>query len=79
VALGNLGNAYAEANDPGRALEYYKLALIVYHELGDLLNEQTTLSNMSFVFNEMGDRDQAYVYAEAAMKVGEQIEDSASE
>lgn len=71
--LGNIGLAYADLGQTRRALEFYKKSIAIERKIGKLHGEGYSLLHASVALDELGDRTQAVVYAEAALKIFEQI------
>jgi len=71
TALGNLGISYLDG-DPAYALGFFELSLAAFQELGDTLNESTTLSNMSFGWVKLEDDERASHYAQLSLAAREQ-------
>jgi len=50
--LGNLGNAYADLGEVGRAVEYYEQALAIAREIGDRRGEGNHSWNLGLLYEE---------------------------
>jgi tetratricopeptide (TPR) repeat protein len=74
-ALGNLGNAYADLGETGRAIQFFEQRLTIAREIGDRRGEGAALWNMSLALDQLGERTQAIHHAEQALTIYEQIED----
>lgn len=72
--MGNLGVAYAVLGEPRRAIEFYEQALVIDHEIGDRRGEGNALWNMSLALDELGERNEAILRAEAAFEIYEAVE-----
>jgi len=73
-ALGGLGNAYDDLGETRRAIEFHGQWLAIVREIGDRRSEGMALWNMSLTLDKLGERDKAILYAEAALKIKEQME-----
>jgi tetratricopeptide (TPR) repeat protein len=62
-----------------RAVEYYEQALGIDRETGDRQGEGIALSNASAALDQLGERAQAIVHAQAALKIYIEIEDPNAE
>jgi len=77
-AVGDLGNVYARASKFRRAVECYERQLAIARGVGDRRGEATAIWNTGWSLNQLGDRARAISYAEEALKIYEEIEDSNS-
>ena len=75
-ALGNLGNDYFALNKLREAIEFYIQALMINRLLQDENGEASTLWAYALALLRMGDRAQAIIHAEEALKIYESIESS---
>jgi tetratricopeptide (TPR) repeat protein len=77
--LGNLGSAYSDLGEPGRAIELYNQQLVIAREIGDRRGEGNALFNTSLRLDQLGDRPHAIANAKAALKIRVEIEDPNAE
>ncbi len=75
ATLCNLGNLYSQSGNRQQAIECYTQALTIIRESGHKMVEGTLLWNLADEYHKIGDRDKAIAYAEASLKIKEQIED----
>ncbi len=79
TALGNLGNAYAELGETGRAIEYHKQALKIVRETGDRRVEGGVLGNLGNAYAALGETRRAIEYYEQHLKIAREIGDRRGE
>ena len=72
-----IGIFYEVYNELGHGFleSVYEQALAIDREIGDRRGEGADLWNMSLALDKLGQRREAIEYAEAALKIKEQIED----
>ena len=59
IALGNLGIAYGNLNEPRKAVEFFEQQLVIVRELNDLKGEGDALGNLGTVYVDLGESDRA--------------------
>ncbi len=62
IALGNLGNAYADLSEPARALRVYEDQLAIVRIIGDRRGEANALGNLGLVAIDLSDHARAVEY-----------------
>lgn len=80
-ALNLMGSAYTALNEPLKAIESYEQSIAIARETNDRWGEGNALWNMSLALDTLGEgeHERAVEYAEAALKVKEEIGDSCAE
>ncbi|HVM91880.1 MAG TPA: tetratricopeptide repeat protein [Terriglobales bacterium] len=79
VALGNLGIACYRLGQHRQAIENFGRQLEIARSANDRHGEGNALWNMSLALDELGDREKAIDYAEAALRIREDIADPNAE
>ena len=74
-ALLKLGNVYAGLEETHIAIKFYERVLRIASDIGDRKGEGNALWKISLSLKKLGDRAQSFVYANAALKIFEEIED----
>ncbi|MEW6737726.1 MAG: tetratricopeptide repeat protein, partial [Acidobacteriota bacterium] len=77
--LSNLGNAYYYGGNIKKAIDLFEQNWIIARELNDRQGAGNALFNMSLALNDIGQCEQAISYAEVALNLFQQIEDSYAE
>jgi tetratricopeptide (TPR) repeat protein len=73
-ALGNLGIAYADLGETGRAIEYYEHRLLIAREVGDRGGEGQALGNLGNAYADLGETRRGIKFLRAALEICEAIE-----
>lgn len=71
--LHNLGWEYHQLKETVRARDYFTQSLNLYHDIGNLRGEASTLFGLALVENEAGDLAAARTHIEAALAIAEQL------
>ncbi|CAG1015709.1 partial Response regulator protein VraR, partial [Anaerolineae bacterium] len=71
--LAGLGTVHLYQYHPVEAEAFYKQALCIYQQLGELRGEGEMLSSLSIIFREWGDYDRARTCCERALWIDSQI------
>lgn len=75
IALGNLGIAHYRLGQHARALELYGQQLEIARNIRHRQSEGNALWNISLALDEIGERGKAVEYAEAALRIRQEIGD----
>jgi tetratricopeptide (TPR) repeat protein len=67
--LGNLGLAYSDMDETGKAIEYYEQALKIAREIGDQRAEGNHLGNFGLAYFDLSEIGKAIEYFEQAVKI----------
>jgi tetratricopeptide (TPR) repeat protein len=78
-ALGNLGNAYADLGNLGRALELYKQHLAIARGTGHRQGESNALGNLGITYGSLDDPRRAIALFEEALAITREIGDRRGE
>jgi tetratricopeptide (TPR) repeat protein len=73
TTLGNLGLAYVALGETLRAIDFFEQCLVIARETGDRSDEAAALWNKALVLDQLENRAEAMVHAEAALCIYEQI------
>ena len=73
VALGNLGNAYANLGQIRRAIEFYEQSLVIDREIGDRRGEGANLGNLGVAYKNLGEAQRAIQFFEQALQIDREI------
>jgi len=73
--LNKLGIAYRDWGKLRRAIKYFRLALVIYREIGDKRGESNMLFNCAVALFKLGQREKAIRQAEAALRICEENQD----
>ncbi|MGH6916885.1 MAG: tetratricopeptide repeat protein, partial [Geminicoccaceae bacterium] len=79
AALGNLGLAYSDLEEPRRAIEYYEEDLAITRDIGDRRNEGNTLNNLGIAYKDLGKTQRAIEHYKQALAIAREIRDRRSE
>src|SRR5205823_4336293 len=79
AALGNLGNAYADVGDAGKAISFYEQVLAIARELGDRRGEGNALGNLGNAYAALGDARTAITFYEQHLAVARELGDRRGE
>jgi CHAT domain-containing protein/predicted negative regulator of RcsB-dependent stress response len=77
-SLGSVGNLYATQDEFAKAIPYYKRALALALEIGDLSDASKWAGNLAISFSELKDWDQAEKFNEQSRELKERIKDNES-
>ena len=75
TSLRNLGNAYDQLGEFGKAIGFYEQALVIAREVGNRRGEGTAFLDLAMAHEKLGDQAKATPLAQAALAIFEQIED----
>jgi CHAT domain-containing protein/tetratricopeptide (TPR) repeat protein len=62
LAQDDIGRAYYDLGEPGKALEYFNRALTLFKAAGDRQGEASTLNNVGSVYDDLGEKHKALEY-----------------
>ena len=79
LALGNLGNAYADLGETRRAIEYYEQVLAIAREAGDRRTEGNALGNLGAAYADLGETRRAIEYNEQRLTIARETGDRRGE
>ncbi len=79
MALGNLGNAYANLGEARRAIQFFEQALLIHRELGDRRSEGADLGNLGQAYANLGETRRAIQFFEQALLIDREIGDRRGE
>jgi tetratricopeptide (TPR) repeat protein len=71
--LGNLGNAYRNLSDYGRAIECHEQHLQISREIGDRRGEGNALGNLGIAYDSLGEYSRAVEYHEQSLQLKRDI------
>jgi tetratricopeptide (TPR) repeat protein len=77
--LGNLGNAYRDLGEVGRAIAYYEQALTIAREIGHRRGEGNHVGNLGNAYRVLGEVGRAIAYYEQALTIAREIGDRRGE
>jgi tetratricopeptide (TPR) repeat protein len=77
--LNSLGLTYAALGQVERAIDYYKQALAISHEIGDRRGEGNKLGNLGLAYADLGQVERAIDYYEQALPISREIGDRRGE
>jgi tetratricopeptide (TPR) repeat protein len=73
-ALGNLGLAWADLGETGKAIGFYEEQLAIVREIGDRHGEGNALWNSALAHEQLGELDRAIAHARAALVIYRAVE-----
>jgi tetratricopeptide (TPR) repeat protein len=79
VALGNLGAAYADLGEIGKAIQYHEQLLQIARQIGDRQGEGSALGNLGQAYADLGEIGKAIPYYEQGLQIARQIGDRRGE
>ena len=65
----------ANQGQKDEALNYYRQALAINEQLGDLTGKTTNLTNIGLIFYDQGQLNESLEYLQQALAIAEQLED----
>ena len=74
-ALGNLGLAWDDLDEPRKAIEYYEQNLAIAREIGDRRGEGNALGNLGIAWADLGETRKAIEYYEQDLAITREIGD----
>ena len=77
--LSNLGNAYRDLGEAGRAIECYQQTFQIAQEIGDRRMEGNALGNLGLIYRALGEVGQAIEYCQQALQIAREIGDRRGE
>ena len=69
ICLGNMGNIYADTNEPEKAVDYYEQALDIDRDLGNRMGQSVWLGNIGVVYTVCAKYDGALKCFEEALAI----------
>lgn len=75
AALQYLGDCYSGLRDPARAIAFYDQALAIARAVGDRYQEPNLLWSLAIQNAQLGQRDQVFAWAQAAIDLWEKLAD----
>lgn len=79
VALGYLGQSYADLGETRRAIEFYEQALVIAREIGDRRGEGAWLGYLGRAYADLGEARKAIGFHEQALVIDREIGDRRGE
>ena len=79
ITVGNLGSAYRNMGEVGKAIGYYEQALSIARKIGDRSGEGVWLGNLGIAYKYLGEVDKAIGYYEQALSIAREIGDRRGE
>jgi tetratricopeptide (TPR) repeat protein len=79
VALGNLGNAYADLSETRRAIEFFEQVIGIYRELDDRRGEANALGSLGVTYANLGETRKAMKFYEQALVIHRELGDRSAE
>jgi tetratricopeptide (TPR) repeat protein len=79
IALGNMGIAYADLGETGRAIQFFEQRLTLAREIGDRRGEGNVLGNLGTAYLHSGETHRAIQFFEQALLIDREIGDRRGE